>query len=226
MERGSRDHTPVRASRTDLSRERIAATALELLDREGLEALSMRRLAEELCVGTMTLYRYFRDKEELLDAVVDATVPVDLPDLPEGTWRERIAELLRYVRLGMTRHPGLVSLRLDRPFLSPGGARFTELTLQILRDGGFTREEAVSAYRALFSYTLGFVYFFRFAGEEGSAARRAAQQEVRRGLEALPEEEFPAMTESAAEFGATVAAESQFDYGLERLLDGLEAARS
>ena len=173
----------------------------------------------------MTPHRYVSDKQQLLDGVQDPVVPRVLPDLPEGTWRERIAELLRYVRLGMTRHPGLVSLPLDRPYLSPGGARFTELTLRILRDGGFTREEAVSAYRALFSYTLGFVYFFRFAGAEGSAERRAAQREVRRGLEALPEEEFPVMRESAAEFGATVAAQSQFDYGLERLLDGLEAGR-
>src|SRR5207237_9092478 len=81
--------------RARLSPDQVAAAALELLDREGLEALSMRRLAEQLGVGTMTLYGYFRSKDELLDAVIDAAVAHREPFAFEGPWQEQIRRLIR-----------------------------------------------------------------------------------------------------------------------------------
>src|SRR6059036_795279 len=93
--------------RARLTRDQVAAAALELLDREGLEALSMRRLAEELGVGTMTLYGYFRSKNELLDAVVDAAVAERGPFRFEGTWQEQIRRLMHGSRRRLGRHPGL-----------------------------------------------------------------------------------------------------------------------
>src|SRR4051812_46474225 len=114
------------ATRSRLSPHQVAAAALELLDRDGLEALSMRRLADKLGVGTMTLYGYFRSKDELLDAVVDAAVAEREPFSFEGTWQEQIRRLMQGSRRNLGRHPGLVKVRADRPVLQPEALRFAE----------------------------------------------------------------------------------------------------
>src|SRR3954466_4577198 len=100
------------ASSANRSREAIARAALDLVDREGLDALSMRRLAGELGMGTMTLYGYFRTKEELLDAVVhEATGWPELP-LRAGPWDECLRALARMLRAGLARHRSLIEVRL------------------------------------------------------------------------------------------------------------------
>src|SRR3954469_9872529 len=104
---------------TSLTRERVAETALELVDREGIDGLSMRRLADALGVGTMTLYGYFRSKRELLDAVVDAAV-TDRPVPPaEADWREQLRALVLGARRNLLRHPALVEIRVRQPVLQP-----------------------------------------------------------------------------------------------------------
>jgi TetR/AcrR family tetracycline transcriptional repressor len=99
-------------------RTEIAEAALALVDREGLDALSMRRLAAELGLGTMTLYGYFATKDELLDAVVaraaTGTRPIQVPD---GPWQQRLRTLARAWHRNLARHPSLVQLRLRRPIV-------------------------------------------------------------------------------------------------------------
>src|SRR3954469_1373321 len=150
---------PQTASRPRLSREQVATAALELLDRDGLEALSMRRLAEGLGVGTMTLYGYFRSKDELLDAVIDAAVADREPFVFEGTWQEQIRRLMQRSRRRLGRHPALVKVRADRPVLRPEALRFAETGVTILRGAGFGRTDAARAFRLLFTYVFGYVSF-------------------------------------------------------------------
>src|SRR3954447_2104427 len=135
-------------------RDLAARTALALVDREGLAALTMRRLARELGTGTMSLYRHFRNKDELLDAVVDLASREGLEHLVlRGDWQARLRTLARALYDGLTRHPGLVQVRLSRPMLSPGALRTTDIAMQVLLDAGFAPRRAAHAYRTLFLYT-------------------------------------------------------------------------
>src|SRR5215213_7832595 len=168
------------APRTRLSHDAVAAAALEFLDGHDLEELSMRRLAGELGVGTMTLYGYFRSKDELLDAVVDAAVS-DQPAPPDdGPWQERLRALMRDSRAALDRHPALVKLRVHRPVLRPEALRFCERTMSILADAGLPPDAAARAFRLLFTYLLGYAAFSP-AGSEDEAARMS-----RAAMRALP----------------------------------------
>jgi AcrR family transcriptional regulator len=200
-----------------LTRERIARVALELADREGLDALSMRRLASELSIGTMTLYGYFRTKDELLDAAVDVAAAEAPVSLGGGTWREQLTDLMRGVLEHLRRHPAGVRIRLARPMLSPQALRVTEAAFLVLASAGFDRGAAARGYRALFTYTFGFASFN--SPEDPAAARRYAVM----AIDALPSEEYPTLSRAASEAADTFADDSQFEFGLERLLDGLEA---
>lgn len=156
------------AERNPLSRERIIDTAVGLLEQDGWDALSMRRLAQELDVWPMAVYRYFRDKDELVDALVDhAAARMELPGA-EGHWRERVGALLEATRLTLGRLPPELRARMVAP---EGG-------LDVLESAGLDADEARQAWSALAAYTIGAV-------------------ELR---------------------------DDDFDYGLDRLLDGIEAA--
>jgi AcrR family transcriptional regulator len=200
-----------------LSSERIARVALELSDREGIDGLSMRRLAQELGVTPMALYFHFHSKDELIDAVVDLGArEMSLPS-ERGPWKRQLGLLMDEIRRGVERHPGALRMRLGRPLMSPGVMRGPELGLRILLRAGFSRNDALGAWRALFSYTLGFASF----SSESSTA--AARRHARVAIAGLPEDEFPALIAASAEVVAAMGGEAQFEFGLRCLIDGLEA---
>jgi AcrR family transcriptional regulator len=204
-------------TRSRLTPERVADAALELLDREGLDALSMRRLATELGVGTMTLYGYFRSKDELLDAVVDAAVAEREPFAFEGPWQEQIRRLMTASRHNLARHPGLVKVRADRPVLRPEALRFAETGMTILRRAGFPARDAARAFRLLFTFVFGYVSFS--PDESAADARRSA----RAAMAALPPDDYPTISETSDELADAMAGPETFDFGLDRIVDGLEA---
>ncbi|HEX8053204.1 MAG TPA: TetR/AcrR family transcriptional regulator C-terminal domain-containing protein [Thermoleophilaceae bacterium] len=200
-----------------LTRAAVAHAALQRLDAEGLDALSMRRLAGELGVGTMTLYGYFRSKEELLDAVVDAGFSeFEMP--PAGDdFRTTLRDFALAARAVLVRHPALVEIRDAGPILRPRGFQVTELGVRILSEAGLGAEDAARSFRLLFDYVFGYAI----------VNRRPPSPELRRealaSIVALPPEEFPTVTAVAEQMAEAVGAEGQFEYGLERILDGIEA---
>ena len=200
-----------------LSRDRIAAVALELVDRDGLDGLSMRRLADELGVGTMTLYGYFRGKDELLDAVMDSAGTDMAAAEFEGTLRQRMIRGAYAVRENLERHPGLVEIRLRRPLLRPRQFNVTEAAVRSLVDAGLPPDEAVRTHRVFFTYIFGFVAFSPTSGAD------EARREMRVALAALPPDEYPTITSAADDAVAAAAGDEQFRYGLELILDGIEA---
>jgi len=205
-----------RSTASGLSRERIARVALELADQEGLDGLSMRRLARELDVTPMALYVHFRGKDELIDAVVDlAARELKLPS-ERGPWKRQLELLLRELRRGVERHPSALWIRRERPLMSPGVMRGPELGMRILLRAGFSKSDAVAAWRALFSYTLGFASFSSTARVEN------ARHHARAALAALPDDEFPALVSAATEAVDAMGGEDQFEFGLRCLLDGLQ----
>jgi AcrR family transcriptional regulator len=214
----TRNRDPRARRAAELSRERIAAAALALVDREGLEALSMRRLAQELGTGTMTLYGYVRDKDDLLDAVIDAAA-AESPAWGEhdGPWRARLTSAMRELRRGLERHPVLIQLRLRRPIMTPGALRGTEAGLQALVEAGLDPAGAARAFRTLFLYTFGFAAF----AVEGSREERHAQ--VRAAFAVLPPADYPLLTASIEAIADVMGGDEQFEFGLAQLLDGIEA---
>jgi AcrR family transcriptional regulator len=138
-----------------LSRERILDTALALVARDGLDALSMRRLATDLDVWPMSLYRYFHDKDELLAALADAAAENIAPPATGGPWRQRMEELLGQAQAIFKRHPGGLRPQDD----GPATARVRDTGLAILEDAGFREDEAHTAWQALLAYTAGTAAF-------------------------------------------------------------------
>ena len=198
-----------------LTRAGIACAALDFVDREGLDALSMRRLAQELGAGTMTLYGYFTDKDDLLDAVVESAAAAYAIEPATGDWRQRLGDVARQLRKGLSAHPSLVQLRLRRPILSPGAMRGTEMAMEALLEAGLDPREAASAFRVIFLYAFGFTAFSApdLTPELRRRARAAAAE--------LPEADFPIVTAALDEMVSTLGGEEEFERGLELILDGI-----
>jgi AcrR family transcriptional regulator len=200
-----------------VNREAVAAEALAMLDEEGVDALSMRRLAERLGVGTMTLYGYVRSKDELLDAAVGAAVAEFAFTPPDGPLRDRLRALAHAVRDVFERHPALPQLRARGPVVQPPMFRMTEPGMQMLLDAGFPPEDAARTFRLLFVYVFGAMLF----GPDTPSAEE--QRRARAALHLLPEDEFPAIAATASHMAASTGGREQFDYALDVILDGIEA---
>jgi TetR/AcrR family tetracycline transcriptional repressor len=171
----------------------------------------MRRLAQELDVWPMAVYRYFRDKDELLDAMLGAAAEAVTIPRERGPWRAQMGDLLREVRRTLGTHSSALGLPAGRVLLSTGGLRISDAGLRILGRAGLDPQEAARAWGALFGYAVGFPTF-------ESDARQA-----RMAIAGLPEEDYPALTAAAQAFATSGEGDAQFEYGLECLLDGLEA---
>jgi AcrR family transcriptional regulator len=166
----------------------------------------------------MTLYGYFRNKAELLDALMDVSVGVTAADLPDsGPWRERISALARTMRDWLESHPALVQVRMQQTMTRPSQFVVTERVVQALIDAGLDRAEAARAFRVVFVYVFGFVAFSD-PGAEVTAERRRTQVAVAAGL---PPDEFPLLSEMGAEMAETMGGDEQFEYGLDVVIDGL-----
>jgi AcrR family transcriptional regulator len=128
-----------------------------LVVREGEAALSMRRIAQELDVWPMSLYRYFHDKEALLEALAEAAAEhIALPS-GVGRWHTQLRQLLVQARTAFAEHPGGLYLRLTGPRLLPAAAKVTESGIEILTRSGLDPAEAESAWQALVDYLVGSV---------------------------------------------------------------------
>src|SRR2546423_12722759 len=135
------------AAQAPLSSERIARAALELSDREGIEGLSMRRVAGKLGVTPMALYVHFRNKDELIDTVVDLGArEVSLPS-ERGPWKRQLGLLMSEIRRGVERHPGALQVRRGRPLMSLGGMRRPEPGLRVMLRAGVGTAGAVPPRR-------------------------------------------------------------------------------
>jgi AcrR family transcriptional regulator len=209
-------------ARRTLNRERILETAVALADEHGLEALSMRRLAQALGVEAMSLYNHVAGKDDLVDAIVDRVIgEVELPD--DGDWETAVRRCAHSAREAFLRHRWAAA-----PAMSPRTAlegararlRYIEWMLRRLREAGFSAELAYHGYHQLDSHIIGFTYW-QLAHSLPAGADVAAQAEAFFGEHGA---EFPYLLEHAQQHLQAPEGEGQreFDLGLELILDGLK----
>src|SRR5918994_2302432 len=142
--------------RRPLSRRRILEAAVRFADREGLEALTMRKLGAELGVEAMSLYNHVPNKSALLDGMVEVLLG-ELRVPPENhSWEERVRQGYRAFRRLAHEHPNVFPLLVNRPPETMDGVWLVEEFLQTLREAGFGRGAALHAFRSLSSYTFGY----------------------------------------------------------------------
>jgi AcrR family transcriptional regulator len=204
--------------RAKLTRELVVGAAQELIRRAGFDALTMRRLAAELNVTPMTLYTYVRDKDDLLDAVVDAVVTSELALEPKGgPWRDQMRELMRSIHRMLIANSFIVRLRLRGPLAGHRQLAVNDAGVRILTEAGFDKAQAARAYRALLVVTFGFAAF----GPPAQAHDH--ERAVRVALASVTAEEYPHLLAAAQETIETHApGHALFEYVLELALDGLE----
>ncbi|SCG57780.1 TetR/AcrR family transcriptional regulator C-terminal domain-containing protein [Micromonospora coxensis] len=190
----------------------IASAALAVIDEGGLSALTMRGVAKELNATAMCLYRYVADRDELEALVVEqALAGVDTTAPVEGDWRDRVAVLVRRMRVVIGCHPAVVPLLPVHRHRSPTVLRWTESLLAVLTEAGLDGTRRAVALRALLAYTVGAIQQEHLAPLSGGGTTAMA---------ALSPAEFPHLAATAADAGR-VDPDAEFDGGLEILLRGL-----
>jgi AcrR family transcriptional regulator len=204
-------------SRSGLSRDRVVDAALAIVDRDGLDGLTMRRLAAELGVEAMSLYYWFPSKAAILDGLVEAAIRETAtavgPDHHLG-WRESLRHLAHAYRRVLKAHPNTLACISRRPGKSVEAMRFIERMLEVLRAEGFEPRFAARAMQAVMAYITGAV-----SAEIARAAPHGSPKEFRAHF---PVAEFPRLNEVAKQFGGPPPSDDeQFEFGLESLLDGI-----
>ncbi|MFJ3040892.1 TetR/AcrR family transcriptional regulator [Streptomyces tendae] len=217
---------PSRGPRPGLTLERIVEAAVEVADREGLGAVSMRRIATELGTGTMSLYRYVPGKGELLDLMLDRVQrPSENPaDLGDGDWRAALEGLGHATLALYRRHTWLLEVNQSRPVLGPSALDGMERVLARIKPMGLTDPELVSVIVMIDGYVVGAArtQVYEREAERSSGLTDAefwqAQEPVL--VEAMGSGRYPVLsTLSEDAFGTGF---DHFEFGLQRILDGLE----
>jgi len=211
---------PKHSERGSLSRERIIQAAMSLADREGLDAVSMRRVGAELGVEAMSLYRHVPNKEELLKGIHALMLTeVRHHDGPSGDWKERLRVVMQSYRAVCLAHPEVAQLSAR----SPSDVSFIhfEQDLATMAEAGFDPAEAGFALRSLLAFTTGFTV--REIRRENAAAT-AVPDALEPGRLREMQEQYPHL---AASYPYLVGSKRSlaFEYGLERLLEGIEQER-
>src|ERR671929_1483917 len=148
---------PAADSRAQLSRERVLETAVAFADRHGLEALSMRKLGEELGASAMSAYYYFATKEQLLDGMVDVVFSEIEPPSLELDWKTAMRRRAISTREALNRHRWAIGHMEGRTDHGPANIRLHDAVLGCLRAAGFSLEATVHAYSVQDAYIYGFV---------------------------------------------------------------------
>lgn len=217
--------------RVPLTRQRVLVAAVSLADREGIGAVTMRKLAAELGVEAMSLYHHVGNKEELLDGMVDEVIgeinqavrSIPLPENPSA-WKDTLRRRILTAREHLLRHRWAQAVLESRTSMSPEAVRYFESVVALLRFAGFSYHLAHHALHALGSRALGFTQELFVPGD---AVEEAEDPEA---LLAAMAAETPYLVEMMAEIAhddpdTTLGwcdDQAEFEFGLDLLLDGLD----
>jgi len=200
--------------RRSLTQAAIAAATLAVIDRDGVTGLSMRAVAAELGTGTMSLYRYVADREELERWVVDLVLADVDPEAPADTsWTGQVTVLVERVREAVAAHPAVVPLLLIHRHTSPHSWRWSETVLGLLTGAGFTGRRRVIAFRCLLAYIVGALHAESLGPLAGPGTAALAR---------LSSAGYPVLAQTARSAGR-VPPDEEFGQGLAIVLSGFLA---
>ena len=217
-----------KADRIPLSRERVLAAAVALADEAGIEAVSMRKLGQQLGVEAMSLYNHVANKEDILDGMVEAVMEEVSLEREGADWKEMLRNLILRSRANMLKHLWVPSVMETRQEIGIGVMRYFNEVLGILRAGGFSYDLAHHALHALSSRALGFTQEL-FEPEDD----QKAEDEVMRALTEMSHV-IPNIVEMVTQISHTDGPDetlgwcddqTEFLFALDLLLDGLELKR-
>jgi AcrR family transcriptional regulator len=201
--------------RRPLTKGRVLQAAVDVADREGLDALTMRRLGAELGVEAMSLYKHVANKEEILDGIVELVVgEIEIPS--EGTeWKEAMRRRTVSAREVLSRHSWAIGLLEARGSRGPTARRYLDAILGNLRSAGFSIENAVHAFWVLDCYVYGHVI------QETSLAFKSSEEMT----DSAGFDEYPHLVEIAQPARRSAYSfDNEFEFGLDLILDALDRA--
>jgi TetR/AcrR family transcriptional regulator, tetracycline repressor protein len=212
--------------RARLSKRAVTDRALKLADADGLDTLTIRKLAQDLGVTPMALYWHFRSKEDLLEGVAERVWgEIDVNVDPSAEWPDQLAGLLKSLVSVLRAHPSAPRLVLEHEKRNEAALRATEVTLKVLRDAGFDPRYASEIARSTLWTGITLVmsepgYHPELSAEEHAERLRRAQIE----LALLPAAKYPRLVECAAPMTACDDPEFHYRLGIEVFIDGVRAA--
>jgi TetR/AcrR family tetracycline transcriptional repressor len=204
-----------RPARPALTRERILQAAVALVDTDGLDTLSMRKLGAALGVEAMSPYHHVPNKAALLDGIYE-TVLAELPLPQEGEWASVLRERARAFRAVLAAHPRVIPLFAARPAVTSASLHHLEHGLSVLRRAGLSPLDALSAFQVTLAFVLGHALtsFASLAGDEGAGVN----------YDDLDAQRFPRVVE-AARVLAQQDVSREFELGLDLLVQSIDRMR-
>lgn len=214
--------TPVRPRREPLTRQRIVRAAMQIMDQEGLDAVTMRRIGRDLGVEAMSLYNHVRDKEEILDGICEEVL-AEFRVPHAGDWAEAARLGAQEYRRLLLAHPNVITLMSERktPFTNPDSLRAYEFALDVFRSAGLSEADSVKAFHTFGGYILGYVMMELgpMVGGPDDEGHDRAHEEMARLLSSA---DLPRLRE-ALPYMIDCDVEDQFEFGLDLLIQGLRA---
>jgi AcrR family transcriptional regulator len=212
-------------TRPALTRRRIVLAALQLVEDEGLDAVTMRRVASVLKVTPMSLYNHVSDKAELVDLMVDFIIGdvVEAAAVDTGDWEARLRKLTHRNYEMWREHPGFVKVYTEGVTLGPNGLANVELAVSLLREAGFDDADAAAAFMMLYRWNVSSLLVAP-ARPVSATARKADGQgapredRLTRYFSALPVEQIPNIKATISHLSG-----HNIDFGLDVIIDGFKA---
>lgn len=209
--------------RPRLRTETIVETALQIVEEDGVDTLSMRLLAQRLNASTATLYRHFPNRSALLVAVIDRVlgeIVSAVEQLPAADWREAFRTVATEYFAVLNRHHGVAMLLADHTPAGPNAMALREVWLASMLNKGFPMDLAVRTGALVASYVQGFA--IQLAGQR--VAAQLDPEILAATVGSLDPNRFPALVAAMTSGAAPTALEDEFTFGLDLILDGLSAA--
>ena len=215
------EEAAARPRREPLSRERIIRAALRIMDSEGLDAVTMRRVGRDLGCEAMSLYNHVRDKDDILDGITELVLgEFRLPR--EEEWTDAARAAAHEFRRLLLAHPNVITLMTerDKPFTNAESLHVYEYTLDLFRSAGLSVPDAVKAFHVFGGYILGAVTMELGLMVRGPGDDEAEAQAHREMARVIASANLPRMQEAMPHF-AECDADEQFDFGLDLMIEGL-----
>src|SRR6267378_6095144 len=208
-------------ARVRLDKDRVLRAAIQIADESGIEALSMRRLAQELGVEAMSVYYYVANKDEILDGILNLVSTEFEPAAGGPDWKAALRRSAVSAHDVLMRHPWACNLMMSVKRVAPARMRYMESLLRRLREAGFSPNMTHHAYHALDSHIIGSTLW-----EAGYSSNKDLE-DVAKTFVAKTIKEYPYLAEHAEQHITRPKRKDvpEFEFGLDLILDGLEKIR-